>query len=68
MSKLSGMNQITAYYGFSEPIVLTLIRTKGFPAVKLSGGMWQSDTVLIDKWRRQKILNELQENKEESHV
>ncbi|EFK08945.1 conserved hypothetical protein [delta proteobacterium NaphS2] len=68
MSKLDGMNEITTYYGFSEPVVLALIRHRGFPAVKLSGGMWQSDTGLIDKWRRQQILNELENKKEESHV
>ena len=38
MTVLDGMAQITDYYGFSAPTILALIRHRGFPAEKLSGG------------------------------
>ena len=56
MAALNGMVEITEYYGYSASTVRTLIKTRGFPAVKLSGGSWTSDTDLIDKWRRQQIV------------
>ena len=57
MAALNGMDAISEHYGYSAPTILVLIRKRGFPAVKLSGGSWTSDTELIDKWRRAQILN-----------
>jgi len=51
MAGLLGMKQITDYVSRSEVTVLKLHREYGFPAVKI-GGTWESDTELIDKWRR----------------
>jgi hypothetical protein len=54
---LSGMGEITSYVNRSAPTVLKLIKTSGFPAKKLNG-VWESSTVLIDKWREGLILDE----------
>ena len=56
MAQLSGMKQICEYINRSECTVLTLVRTEGFPAKKI-GGIWESDTQLIDDWRRENIVN-----------
>jgi len=58
MTILSGMLAIRGYYHYSESTILKLIREQGFPAVKISGGIWESDTDLIDKWRLKKIESE----------
>lgn len=52
---LSGMKAIAAYWGRSQATVLKLIQEEGFPARKIAGN-WESDTALIDEWRRLKIL------------
>lgn len=57
MTALNGMGEISTYYGFSAPTILALIRHRGFPARKLSGGTWASDKELIDAWRKDQILN-----------
>lgn len=54
MSGLTGMKSICGYLNRSETTVLDLIRADGFPATKI-GGVWESDTDLIDTWRREKI-------------
>lgn len=51
---LSGMKEIAKYWGRSQATVLKLIQEEGFPARKIAGN-WESDTVLIDEWRRKKI-------------
>jgi len=28
-----------------------------FPAKRILGGIWESDTTLVDEWRRDQILN-----------
>ena len=53
-TRLSGLKEIAAYYRCSENKVLALIRTEGFPAVKI-GGTWESDKILINKWHRRQI-------------
>lgn len=53
-TRLSGMKDICAYVGRSEPTVLALIRNEGFPAKKIRGE-WTSDTELVDAWRRKQI-------------
>ena len=57
MAKLNGMDAIAKYYGYSAPTILALIRNRGFPAVKPSGGSWVSDTELVDQWRRKQIVD-----------
>ena len=51
---LVGMKAIRQYVGRSEATVLKWIKNDGFPAKKVDG-VWESDTVLIEKWRRKMI-------------
>ncbi|MGA1846897.1 hypothetical protein [Deferribacter abyssi] len=51
---LVGMKAIRQYVGRSEATVLKWIKEDGFPAKKVDG-VWESDTVLIEKWRRKMI-------------
>lgn len=51
---LSGMSEICQYVRRSHDTVLNWIRTMDFPAKKI-GGVWESDRVLIDEWRRGEI-------------
>jgi len=51
---LSGMKEICNHLNRSEPTVLTLIRDYAFPAKKVLG-VWESDTDLIDSWRKEQI-------------
>lgn len=53
---LIGMKAICEYMGRSEATVLKLIQTEGLPATKIAG-IWESDRVMIDEWRREKIAN-----------
>jgi predicted DNA-binding transcriptional regulator AlpA len=53
---LSGMKEISSYVKRSEATVLRWIREEGFPADKLGGLCWESDTIAIDDWRRKKLL------------
>lgn len=50
MAPLSGMKAICKYMNRSESTMLTLIRDLDFPAKKIRG-IWESDTLLADKWR-----------------
>ncbi len=54
---LVGMAEICAYMQRSEKTMLDLIKNENFPAKKL-GGIWESDTLLADKWRRKRINQE----------
>ncbi len=54
--QLSGMKEICNYINRHEDTVLSLIRDEDLPAVKIRGS-WESDTDLIDNWRRDLISN-----------
>lgn len=56
MPKLSGMTEICNYCRRSESTLLLWIRNMDFPAVKI-GGLWESNTELIDQWFKQMIEN-----------
>lgn len=53
---LSGMKSICDYFHRSEPTVLSLVKSSGFPAKKI-GGIWESRKSLIDGWR-EALLND----------
>ncbi|MEW5734019.1 MAG: hypothetical protein AB1921_04140 [Thermodesulfobacteriota bacterium] len=57
---LCGMKDLVRYTGRDKRTVLKWIREHGFPARRLDG-RWESDTVLIDEWRRKRILSRLGE-------
>ena len=62
MSVLKGMLQIKNYAQRSESTIITWILNYGFPAVKMpESSIWESDTDLIDEWRKGQING----NKEE---
>ncbi len=54
---LTGMREISSYVWRSGTTVLDWIRTKGFPAKK-ENSIWMSDRILVDQWRRERILKE----------
>ncbi len=56
MAGLSGMKEITDHCKRSESTILKLIREEKFPAEKV-GGIWESDTDLIDDWRKKLIVS-----------
>ena len=56
MSGLAGMKEICRYMSRSESTVLGLIRDCDFPAFKINGGTWESDTDLIETWRKEQII------------
>ena len=56
MAKLDGMKSICDYEKRSEATMLKLIREEDYPAKKI-GGIWQSDTGVIEKWRKERISN-----------
>lgn len=58
MPCLPGMKSIAKYCNRSESTILQWIRTSKFPATKISGS-WESDTDLIDTWRRVLIENDM---------
>jgi hypothetical protein len=51
---LPGMKKISEFCNRSESTILLWIRTKGFPAVKITGG-WESDKNLIEAWKVEQI-------------
>lgn len=51
---LVGMKEICQFVRRSEPTVIVWIRDMDFPAKKI-GGIWESDKVLVQKWRRKYI-------------
>jgi len=56
--KLSGMKEICNFVNRSESTVLDLIRLENMPAGKV-GGIWESDTELIDTWRQKQIMRSI---------
>ena len=53
MAILSGMKEIGGYLRRSEATVTKMMKQHpNFPAEKL-GGIWESDTDLIDNWKRE---------------
>jgi len=58
MGGLSGMKQITRFCNRSEATILAWIRERDFPACKITGS-WESDTELIDQWRKKQIDDKL---------
>jgi len=57
MTALTGMKEICAHMQKAESTILAMIRDLGFPAIKMTGKIWESDTELITQWRRDTILN-----------
>ncbi len=57
MAGLSGMKEICKFMNRSDATILDLYRAQDFPMKKI-GGIWESDTDLIDKWRKGLIENE----------
>ena len=55
MAHLKGMIEITEYARRSKETIIKWIEFDGFPARKLSDGVWQSDTGLIDRWYLRQI-------------
>ena len=55
MTALTGMKEISDHVQKSESTILGLIRDCGFPAVKITGKIWESDTDLISAWRKKMI-------------
>jgi hypothetical protein len=51
------MKSICDYVNRSAPTVLKWIRVDGFPAGRICGGIWESDTDLVDKWREKKVVD-----------
>jgi len=54
MAGLTGMKAICKYVNRSEPSVLMMVRKYDFPAGKIEG-IWESDTEIIDAWRRDQV-------------
>jgi len=62
-----GRNEIRAYVRRSRQTIAAWIDAEGFPARNIHG-VWESDTDLVDAWRRKKILNRLKEDGGVTHV
>jgi hypothetical protein len=58
MSGLPGMKDICKHCNRSPATILAWIRDRDFPATKI-GGSWESDTDLIDDWRRKQIRDDI---------
>jgi len=56
MSSLDGMKDICNYVNRSANTIIKYINELSFPAVKLNDATWQSDTDLIDDWRKCQIM------------
>lgn len=57
MSSLSGRKEITQYARRSWETVMDWVKKDNFPVVKIDG-VWESDTALIDEWKRKKIIGQ----------
>ena len=55
MAVLKGMLAITKYAQRSESTIISWINQLDFPAKKISGAIWESDTELITEWRKKQI-------------
>jgi hypothetical protein len=56
MPGLRGMNEICDYCRRSESTIMIWIQSRGFPAVKMKPGGWESDSDMIDEWRKEQIF------------
>lgn len=54
-TRLTGLTTICKYCGASEIAMYRWIKEYDFPAAKIAG-VWESDKVLILRWRRAMIL------------
>lgn len=54
---LSGQKEIKSYVRRSWDVIQLWIDHQGFPA-RLINGVWESDTKLVDDWRREQIRAE----------
>ncbi len=52
---LRTLKEISAYTGYCEAKIKRLIKEENFPAAKIGQGRYESDKILIDRWRRRKI-------------
>ena len=52
---LRTLKEITGYTGYCETKIRRLIKEENFPAVRIGNGRYESDKLLIDRWRRRKI-------------
>ncbi len=59
MTALSGMKEITVYCRRSEATVLKWVRECDFPAEKIGGVGWESDSEVIDEWRKKRLRDRL---------
>ena len=60
MSHLKGSLQICKYTNRSPATIFGRngwVKSLNFPAKMISDGIWESDTDLIDEWRKDQILN-----------
>jgi len=62
MAGLSGMKQICRHCNRSESTILSWVRLRNFPAVKITGS-WESDTDKIDVWRKKQIDDAIRSTK-----
>lgn len=62
MARLTGMKEICDYERKSDATVLMMIREKGYPAKKITGHIWESDTDLIDAWWKRVLSEDQQES------
>jgi len=67
MAGLSGMKSICDYCSRSESTIIKWIQQAGFPATKVTGS-WESDTDLIDSWRKCLIENGSNNGQKKGHV
>lgn len=51
---LQGKKEIIRYAGRSWAVLLRWMREEGFPMI-FPGDRWESDQLLIDEWRRDRI-------------
>lgn len=64
---LVGMKDICQYTCRSESTVLAWIRDMDFPAKKV-GGIWESNTKMIDVWRIKLLSDEVHEEQKKKPV
>jgi hypothetical protein len=57
MARLQGLKAIAAYENKSEKTLRKLIREENYPAVLIGGG-YESNTEIIERWRRLKIAEQ----------
>ena len=65
MAKLSGIKEISKYVCKSESTLMGWIFRCQFPAARIAGGVWESDTEEVDAWRRRMVKDGI---KSEAHM